>query len=393
MTPEEFRIAGHALIDWIADYRAGLVHRPVGTSVAPSAVRHAIPPQPPAHPEALAALLADLDGIVVPAITQVQHPRYFGWFPANASLASVLGDLASSGVGALGISWESAPALTELEEAMVDWLRQLVGLSAAWRGVITDTASTGVLAALLCARERATGFAQEHGGLAATGARLAVYTSEDAHSSVAKAVRLAGFGQDNLRLVPVDPTTRGLRADALREVMDADRGRGWQPAAVVATVGTTATTAIDPVAAIVDAVAAAQPDPFGPTAEAPIPAALHPRPWVHVDAALAGSAMLVPECRSLWAGVEGADSLSWNPHKWLGTVLDCSLFHVRDVEALTRVFGSEASYLRSAADGTVTQFRDWGLPLGRRFRALKVWFHLRLDGAETIRPGSAATWT
>ncbi len=215
--------------------------------------------------------------------------------------------------------------------------------------------------------------------MAATGITMTVYASEDAHSSVVKAVRLAGFGQDNLRLVPVDPTTRALRPDALAAMIEADLARGRRPAAVVATVGTTATTAIDPVASILETV-----EEVSERAPGVAISGLG-SPWVHVDAALAGSAMLVPECRRLWAGVEGADSLCWNPHKWLGTVLDCSLFHVRDVDLLTRVCGSDASYLRSTTDGAVTQYRDWGLPLGRRFRALKVWFHLRLDGAEKLR--------
>jgi len=317
-------------------------------------------------PQAFNSLLQDLDRIVVPGVTHVQHPMHFGWFPANVSMASVLGDLASTGIGALGISWQSAPALTEIEEVVCAWMRDEVGLSDAWRGTIHDTASTACLVAMLLARERACGHGQELGGFQALDRPMVVYTSSQAHSSVTKAVLLAGFGRSNLREIDVHPATHAIRPDALAAAIDADVARGRTPAAVVASVGTTATTAIDPVAAIVGI-------------------AQRNDVWVHVDAAMAGSAMLLADYRPLWEGVEGADSLSWNPHKWMGTALDTSLFYVRDVEHLVRVMSTNPSYLRSSADGDVTQYRDWGLPLGRRFRALKLWFHLHLDGLEAIR--------
>ncbi|MGL5849433.1 MAG: pyridoxal phosphate-dependent decarboxylase family protein [Phycicoccus sp.] len=366
MDAEEFRAAGHQLVDWVADFRARIAELPVQAAVHPGEVRQALPEHPPHDPEPLDALLADLDRVIVPGLTQVQHPRHFGWFPSNAALASVLGDLASSGIGALGITWQSAPALTELEEVCCDWMRQLCGLSQSWRGTIHDTASTATLVALLCARERATGHGQARGGLQAEPAPLVVYATDQAHSAVPKAALLAGFGRDNLRLVATDPSTFAMDAGALAAAMDADRAAGRVPAAVVATVGTTGTTAIDPVARIAEV------------------AARHGA-WLHVDAALAGSALLLPECRDLFDGVEAADSLSWNPHKWLGTVLDCALYYTRDPEHLVRVMSTDPSYLRSAADGAVTQYRDWGIPLGRRFRALKLWFHLRLDGVPTIQ--------
>ncbi len=366
MTPEEFRVAAHELVDWIADFRLRVPDLPVRSEVAPGAVREALTSPPPELPEPFAAVLADLDRVVVPGITQTQSPGYYAWFPSNAALSSVLGDFASSGLGALGITWQSAPALTEVEEVVTDWLRELCGLSPEWRGAIHDTASTACLVALLAARERATDLGERRGGLQAEPVPLVVYTSPYAHSSVAKAVLLAGFGHDNLRLVDVDPVTFAMDPDALRAAMAADVAAGRLPVAVVAAVGTTGTTAMDPVAAIV------------------LVAADHGA-WVHVDAAMAGSAMLLPECRHLFDGVEGADSLSWNPHKWLGTILDCSLLYVRDVDLLTAVMSTNPSYLRSAADGEVTQYKDWGIPLGRRFRALKLWFHLRLDGAEALR--------
>jgi aromatic-L-amino-acid decarboxylase len=367
MTPEEFRVAGHALVDWVADHRVRLAELPVAPRTAPGEVAAGLAPSAPDRPQPFGDLLTDLQRVVVPGLTQVQSPRYFGWFPSNASLASVLGDLATGGLGALGISWASAPALTEMEEVVTNWLRQATGLAPGWRGAIHDTASTACLVALLAARERASGHSAARGGLQAQDRPLVVYTSEEAHSSVDKAVVLAGFGAANLRRVAVDPETFALDPAALAAAMAADVTAGRVPAAVVATVGTTATTAVDPVAAVVEV------------------AAGHGS-WVHVDAAMAGSALLLPERRAdLGEGLDGADSLCWNPHKWLGTILDCSLLFVRDPDDLVRFMATDPSYLQSTADGRVTQYRDWGIPLGRRFRALKLWFHLRLDGLDAIR--------
>jgi aromatic-L-amino-acid/L-tryptophan decarboxylase len=366
MGPEEFRAAGHELIDWIADYRARIPQLPVQAQVGPGEVAGKLPGRAPEEAEPIGRLLGDLDAVVVPGLTQVQHPRNFGWFPSNASLASVLGDLASSGLGALGITWQSAPALTEVEEVMTEWLRELTGLPGSWRGVIQDTASSACLVALLAARERATSYSEARGGMQAESAPLTVYATQHAHSSIPKAVALAGYGRDNLRFAEVDPVTYAMRPEALAAALEADVAAGLRPAAVVVSVGTTGTTAVDPLAQIV-------------------PLARRYGMWVHVDAAMAGSALLLPEMRWLVEGVEGADSLAWNPHKWLGTVLDCSLLYVADPDHLIRVMSTNPSYLRSTVDGEVTQYKDWGIPLGRRFRALKLWFHLRLDGVEAIR--------
>jgi aromatic-L-amino-acid decarboxylase len=366
MTPEEFRRAGHDLIDWIADYRQRIEQLPVKAQVEPGQIRDSLPCAPPEAPEPFEAVIRDLDELVVPGITQVQHPMHFGWFPSNASLASVLGDIASSGMGTLGISWESCPSLTEVEEVVCEWLRQLTGLSDAWSGTIHDTASTACLTAMILARERASELSKNAGGMQASPAPLVVYSTGQAHSSVAKAVQLAGFGNDNLRLIAEDPFTRAMLPEALAEAIAADMTAGRIPAGIVCSVGATGTTAMDPVAEI---------------------AAIANRHgiWLHVDAAMAGSAMLLPECRHLWQGVEAADSLAWNPHKWMGTILDTALFYVRDADFLQRVMSTNPAYLRSSADGKVTQYRDWGIPLGRRFRALKLWFHLRLDGVDAIR--------
>ena len=366
MNPEEFRQAGHQLIDWIADYRSRIDSLPVRAQVAPGAVRKSFSATPPDATTSANALLQQLENNIVPGITQVQHPMHFGWFPSNASLSSVLGDIASSGLGTLGISWESCPALTELEEVVCDWMRQLTGLSEAWEGCIQDTASTASLTALLVARERASNFSENRGGLQGVSNPLVVYTTEEAHSSIIKAALLAGFGRDNVRLVAMHTEDRSMIPEALEQTIIDDLANGNTPAAVIASVGSTGVTAFDPVAAIAEI-------------------ANRHQLWLHVDAAMAGSAMLLPECRGLWEGVEAADSISWNPHKWMGTILDCSLLYFRNPEELIRVMSTNPSYLRSTVDDEVNQFRDWGIPLGRRFRALKLWYHLELDGIEAIR--------
>ncbi len=365
MSPDEFREQGHRLIDWIADYRQGLPARPVMARVEPGAVRAAFPGAPPDQPEGFAAVFDDLEQTLVPGLAHWQHPSFFGYFPANAPLASVLGDLLSSGLGVLGLSWQSSPALTELEEVVLDWARQLVGLSEGWTGVIQDTASTSTLVALICARERSTGYGLARGGLQAEGRPLVVYASDQGHSSVDKAALLAGFGRDNLRSVATDGD-HALNPDALDEAIRRDLGAGDRPCAVVATTGTTASTAIDPIGAIARV-------------------AREHGAWLHVDAAMAGSAMILPECRGLWDGIEGADSLVLNAHKWLGAAFDCSLYYVQDPEHLIRVMSTNPSFLQSSADGRVKNFRDWGIPLGRRFRALKLWCLLRAEGVAGLQ--------
>ena len=365
MNPDEFRKAGHRVIDWIADYRATVQSRPVMAQTEPGAIKALMPTAPPEQPESFDAILRDLDTVVVPGITAWQHPRFFGYFPSNGLFSSLLGDYVSSGLGVIGLAWQSSPALTEVEEVVVDWTRQMLGLSPAWNGVINDTASTSTLVALLCARERTSGYSLARGGLQEETQPLIVYASVYSHSSVEKAAVLAGFGKAHVRAVPCD-ATYAMRPEALAQMMAEDVAAGARPCAVVATCGTTTTTAFDPLVAIAD-VARAQ------------------GAWVHVDAAMAGSAMILPECRSLWDGVEQADSLIVNAHKWLGAVFDCTLYFVRDPEHLVRVMSTNPSYLQSAADGRVKNYRDWGLPLGRRFRALKLWFLIREQGVAGLQ--------
>lgn len=360
MDNEEFRRIGHQLVDWVADYRARLAELPVMSRAEPGSVRAQLPPVPPEQPEPFEGILRDLDEIIVPGLSHWQHPSFHGYFPANAELSSVLGDYLSTGLGVIGLSWQSSPALTELEEVVADWMRQMVGLSAAWSGVIQDTASSSTLVALLCARERASDYSLARGGLQGEARPLVVYASEQSHSSVEKAALLAGFGRANVRPIPADHRY-ALRADALVQAIRRDAEAGCIPCAVVATSGTTTTTALDPIEAIAEITR-------------------RHRLWLHVDAAMAGSAMILPECRWMWQGIEGADSIVLNAHKWLGAVFDCSLYYVRDPEHLVRVMSTNPSYLRSAVDTQVKNLRDWGIPLGRRFRALKLWCLIREQG-------------
>jgi aromatic-L-amino-acid/L-tryptophan decarboxylase len=365
MDANEFRRLGHRLVDWIADYRERLETLPVASPVRPGEIRARFPAAPPEAGGGAAAAIEALGRDVLPGITHWNHPSFFAYFPSNTSYASVLGDLAAAGLGAQGMSWATSPAATELEEVVMDWLRQLVGLSGAWSGVVQDTASTATFTALLCARERASGFAQNRGGLQSGEAPLTVYASDQSHSSIEKAALLAGFGKAHLKLVPTDDA-HAIRLDLLERAIEEDRAAGRRPCALVAATGTTATTAIDPVAGM---------------------AALAERHglWLHVDAALAGSAMVLPDCRWMWDGVERADSLVFNPHKWMGIGFDFSAYFVRDPQHLVRVMSTNPSYLRTAHDGEVRNLRDWGIPLGRRFRALKAFFHLVDEGAAGLR--------
>ncbi len=348
MTPEEFRKAGHQLIDWIADYRAKVADYNVMSRTAPGEIRSQLPAAPPENPESFDSIMADLESIIVPGLSHWQSPNFFGYFPCNALLSSVLGDYASTGLGVLGLSWQSSPALTELEEVTTDWIRQMVGLSDAWSGVIHDTASTCTLLALICAREK--------GG-------QVVYVSAHSHSSVNKAAALAGF--QYVHIIEHNQEF-AMNPRALTERIELDLAAGLRPCAVVVTTGTTTSTALDPIESIARI------------------AKKHGM-WVHVDAAMAGSAMILPECRWMWNGIEEADSLVLNPHKWLGIAFDCSLYYVRDPQHLIRVMSTNPSYLQSAADKEVKNLRDWGIPLGRRFRALKIWFAVREQGVTGLQ--------
>ncbi len=365
MDTKTFRRLGHQLVDWIADYRDRLESLPVMSRARPGEIRSRFPKEPPSRGGLMAEALTALERDVLPGITHWNHPAFFAYFPSNTSFASILGDLVSSGLGVQGMSWQTSPAATELEEVVMEWLRQMLGLSGAWSGVIHDTASTATLTALLCARERSSDFGQSRGGLQSGQAPLVVYASDQAHSSIEKGALLAGFGREHLRLVGTDDA-HALRLDLLAAAIEADVRAGRRPCAIIAATGTTATTALDPIAGI---------------------AALAERHgvWLHVDAAMAGSAMVLPECRWMWEGVERADSMVLNPHKWLGVGFDFSAYFVRDPQHLIRVMSTNPSYLKTAQDGEVRNLRDWGIPLGRRFRALKLWFYLLDVGVEGLQ--------
>jgi len=370
MDPDEFRRWGHAVVDWLADYQRRVEGLPVRSPAEPGAIREALPEAAPEHGEPFDAILADVERIVLPGITHWQSPNFFAYFPANVSGPSILGDLLASGLGVQGMLWSTSPACTELETHVLDWLVEMLGLPGRFLsggdggGVIQDTASSATLCALLAARERATGFAV---GAAGDDGKTVAYASSEAHSSVEKAARIAGLGSERLRLVATDDRQR-LEPAALAARMRADRDAGLLPAFVVATVGTTSTLAVDPVAEIARICA-------GHGA------------WLHVDAAMAGSAALCPELRWLHDGVEGADSYCFNPHKWLFTNFDCDCFWVADRAALVRTLSVLPEYLRNRAteSGRVIDYRDWHVPLGRRFRALKLWFVIRHYGVEGLR--------
>lgn len=367
MTPEEFRVFGHQLIDWLADMRTRVARgeAPVMAQVAPGWLVERLPAMAPQRGEPFENIVRDTRELLPPALSHFMHPSFFGYFPCNAELSSVLADMVATGLGQLGLNWASSPALTELEQVTTDWLRQMLGLSRGWQGVIQDTASTATMVALISARERVTAYAATRAGLQGEDAPLTVYTSRYAHSSVDKAALLAGFGQTFLRYIDVDQDF-AMRPEALAAAIREDIASGYKPACIVATVGTTTTTGVDPVRAIA-----------GIAREHGV--------WLHVDAALGGSAMILPEQRHLWEGVEDADSLVVNPHKWMGVAFDCSTYYVRDPEHLIRVMSSNPSYLQTAHDGEARNYRDWGVPLGRRFRAIKLWFVLRERGVAGLQ--------
>jgi aromatic-L-amino-acid/L-tryptophan decarboxylase len=365
MDSNEFRQHAHQLVDWMADYFRDVGAMPVTPDVQPGDILQQIPSTPPEQGEPFPRLFREFREIIMPGMTHWNHPGWFAYFPANNSPPSVLAEMLTAALGAQCMSWATSPAATELEQAMMEWLRQMLNLPAGFAGVIQDTASTATLVALLSARERATGHDAGLKGLDATGSQLTVYASSEAHSSVDKGVKLAGYGLERLRKVPVD-TKYSMRADELERAITADREAGLTPACVVATIGTTSSTAVDPLPAIAEI-------------------CRRHRLWLHVDAAYAGAAAIVPELRHFFRGVEHADSFVFNPHKWLLTNFDCSAYFVRDQETLLRAFRVTPEYLRTEQDPAVINYRDWGIQLGRRFRALKLWFVIRSYGIEGLR--------
>ena len=373
MSPEEFRRWGHAMVDWLADYPERVEQLPVLSRAAPGDLRRALPEAAPEQGEDFAAIMADIDRLILPGLTHWQAPGFFAYFPANTSGPSILGELLAAGLGVQGMLWATSPACTELETHVLDWLAQLCQLPAAFHssgpggGVLLDSASSATLCALLAARERHTAGAGNRNGLQQQAGALVAYTSDQAHSSVRKAARIAGIGDACLRVLPTDGTF-ALSAATLQAAIAADVAAGLRPFFCAATIGTTSSMAVDPVAELA-------------------PVCAQHGVWLHVDAAMAGNIALCAEFQPHFAGLDQTDSYTFNPHKWLLTNFDCNCFYVADRAALTGALGILPEYLRNAASssGAVIDYRDWQIPLGRRFRALKLWFVLRWYGAEQLR--------
>lgn len=358
MNLDEFRSRGHQLVDWMADYLESVGDRRPVPDILPGTIRKRLPALPPEAGEPFARIMADFEEVILPGMAHWQHPRWFGYFAANSSPPSVLAEMLTATVAAQCMSWQTSPAATELEQVMLEWLRRLLGIPDGFTGVLQDTASTATLTAVLTARDAAWSRLGRE-------AKLTLYASAEAHSSVFKAARLAGFPDDRVRRIPAG-ADYAMAPGALEEAIGTDLAAGLAPAGIVATVGTTSSTAVDPLAAI------------GRISRA------HGT-FLHVDAAWAGTAAMLPEMQWLWDGLELADSMVTNPHKWMMVNFDCSAYFVRDVDALLRTCRTSPEYLRTAHDEEVVNYRDWGIPLGRRFRALKLWFVLRSYGAEGLR--------
>ena len=360
----EYRRHAHRLVDWTADYLETIETRPVRSGVEPGAIADRLPDAPPEAGEPFERIFADFERELLPGVTHWQHPSFFAYFPANSSPPSVLAEMLTAALGVNCMLWRTSPAGTELETRALDWLRQMIGLPEGFSGVIQDTASSATLCAILAARERATGFAANRRGVSDED-RLRLYTSSEAHSSVEKAVRIAGLGSESLRAIPVGEDG-GMRCEELAAALESDAAAGARPILVAATLGTTGASGFDRLDAIGEL-------------------CRRHDAMLHVDAAWAGTAAIAPEYRWMLDGVEYADSFVVNPHKWMMVNFDCSAHFVRDAAAFVRTFEIVPEYLKTPEHGQVIDYRDWGIALGRRFRALKLWFVIRSYGVEGLR--------
>jgi len=362
MDKDVFRQFGYKFIDWAADYMTEVVNFPVKSQLKPGEIRRKLALDPPQKGEPMEMIFEDFKEIILPGMTHWQHPSWFAYFPANSSPPSILAELLTAALGAQCMIWQTSPAAAELEEVVLEWLRKMLGLPEGMAGVIQDTASTATLCALLTAREKATNFESNLKGLKKP---LIVYASEETHSSIEKGVKIAGFGKENLRYISTDEAF-AMIPSKLEEAVVQDKKRGLQPACVVATLGTTSSTAVDPLDAIGKICRR-----YGL--------------WLHVDAAFSGTAAILPEKRRMLEGAEHIDSFVFNPHKWMFTNFDCSAYFVKDPGTLIRTFEIHPEYLKTGLDAQVKNFRDWGIQLGRRFRALKLWFVIRFYGVEGLQ--------
>ena len=362
MDNETFRRYGHEFVDWLADYFENIEDYPVKSRVTPGEILSQIPLSPPKTGEDMSEIFRDFKEVVMPGITHWQHPGWFAYFPANNSPASVLAEMLTAGLGAQCMIWQTSPAASELEERMMEWLRDMIALPSGMSGVIQDTASTATLCALLTAREVKTDFRTNEEG---SSGDLRVYASSETHSSIEKGVKIAGYGKENLVYIDTDENF-AMIPSLLQEAIESDIKSGKIPTCVVGTLGTTSSMGMDPLEEIGNI-------------------CRKYNIWLHVDAAYAGTAALVPELRGFMKGAEMADSFVFNPHKWMLTNFDCSAYFVKDPEALVRTFEIHPEYLKTAADQKVKNYRDWGIQLGRRFRALKLWFVIRSYGLEGLQ--------
>lgn len=364
MTKEEFRKQAHLLVDWMADYLEEKENYPVTPSVKPKAIFNQLPGSAPENAESFEQIFEDFKEIILPGMTHWQHPSFFAYFPANNSEPSILAEMLMSTLGAQCMSWLTSPAATELEEQVCDWLRDAKGIDSSWKGVIHDTASTATLSAILTAREKATRFQINEKGFSGNQV-FRIYSSSHVHSSIDKAVKIAGIGVQNLVRIPVDENFSMIPSELEKAIL-ADKETGYLPLCVVSALGTTSSTAVDPIDEITQIT-----QKYGL--------------WHHIDAAFAGTALLLPEFQHLIQGHQGADSYVFNPHKWMFTNFDCTVFFIREPQYLVNTFSLTPEYLKTQLDDQVNNYRDWGIQLGRRFRALKLWFVIRTYGMEGIR--------
>lgn len=363
MNLEEFRKHAHEAVDWIADYFENIEQHPVKSQVQPKVIYDKIPANPPQKPEPFGKLMEDLNDTILPGITHWQHPHFHAYFPANNSFPSIIAEMLTAGIGAQCMVWETSPAAAELEERMMGWLKNLMLLPEDWSGVIHDTASTATLTAIISAREKISSFSVNQKGF--EGQIYRVYCSSETHSSIEKGAKIAGIGKENVVKIPVDENL-AMIPEKLDEAIAEDLQKGYLPCCVVSALGTTGTLAFDPTEDIASV-------------------CLKHNVWLHVDAAYAGSALILPEVEWMRKGLKRADSFVFNPHKWLFTNFDCSVYFVKDQETLIRSFEILPEYLKTKTRGTVNDYRDWGIQLGRRFRALKLWFVMRTYGTDKMQ--------
>lgn len=363
MDSKSFRKHAHEFVDWMADYLESNEDLPVKSQVQPGDIYNQIPDSPPEYPESMEQIFQDFNQVIIPGMTHWQSPNFFAYFPANSSYPSLLAEMLTATLGAQCMVWDTSPAAAELEEAVLNWLKKMLGIPEHFFGVIQDTASTATLAAILTAREKLSDFSINEQGF--SNSLFRVYCSAETHSSVEKAVKIAGLGKDNLVQVPVDEFFR-MDTRALESAIRQDLENGKKPVCVIATLGTTGSTAIDPL------------DKISIITE-------KYNCWLHVDAAYAGTALLLDEYKWMISGIEKVDSFVFNPHKWMFTNFDCSVYYVKDKEALIKTFAITPEYLKTKADFQVNNYRDWGIPLGRRFRALKLWFVIRSYGINGLK--------